>query len=1421
MRRRIMVGMISVVLVVASRSAPGQTDSAAVDTIVEIPGLGELDLDELPPDLRDNIRIPGVTYNDAEQEYVDLPPAFGSQQEDIEQPSARGTTIEAPTPVSVPEPVAPKSLDEKRARDEAVGRMYPQEDRSLQRMRSSETEPGSDTSSDRYRKAFEQLERMESPEHPEQQLVPQPQSWFSSPGAWLSSLADRWSPSSVQAQATSCLNAPAWTSIGPAPIQSLNTVVGSVVKNSGIIKYIAIDPSSPSNSRTLFLGTRDGGIWKTTNAGATWTTTTDNLASPNKTSLQSEAIAVHPTIPSIVIAGTGVGAKLGEFDPTPLNKSIGALRSTDAGVTWSQIGPCKTSDACGTDPTKSTVNVKEVVIDTSTSTTRVWAATDFGLWYSDSAADSAKLPSQITWSRITALPNRSGGNPEWVNHIFALSSSVLFASVQNSDVTGQTHNGWYKSTHRETGPWTSVFALATSQNPQRAAVAKGSNVGTNDTLYSIVTGVSSTCGGATVYIDRIYKSTNSGTTWNVVSFPSGVTCEGFPCNPMCDDGLLSIQVDSQAPGTFVFGGLQLYRSTDGGASAARIGLGVIHPDQNALAFDPANHNILYVGNDGGIWSANFSPSLTWTFLHGNLANLEYYAGSIDPLNYGMSSGGTQDVGDNKGGGTNVWDGIGVSGDGASVIVDPQNSNVIYYTGGSPVQKTTNGGCCEENILNRSTGLPGVAVSSLAMDPTDNQALVIWGGTPPPPTPGGPKVYRTTTGGEQIVPPAPAWIPISQDLNSGFVAITIVPLPSPVPSPAVPSNVMFAASSPGVWMTSNAATWSRVDTQGLPNRQVTNLALDTSIQCAPGVQLCTGSCACTLYATLGDFNAITPSGHIFRSTNSGQTWQDVSGTGTSGLPDVPANKVVIHPSCPNILYAATDMGIYQGTLNNGTCGTVNNGAWTWCAFNSAFPKTALVKDLVAHPDSGILRAFTFGRSAWETRPFPVPNPDFKVNSATPATGVQRNSQRISSGIGQTYSVAWADDRSGTNNWHVYMRGYTYNSSGDLTDLGPEQRVDTPNNSHVAQLPSLAIHPLAAEANCSRLAWHDDRINHVNQHIYAGYMCTDGYTIYPNDLRVDQHTTNINATDAAIAFQPTLDFAVGWQAERSAGATLHDVYARFFGVFGLAKGAQFRVNSLSSTSDATKPAATSDGNNNVYLAWQESDTSPSTDYRIMIARYDQNGGLLNGPVRVDNQASSTARYEVALALQNACSVSGQPCTLSSDCPSGQACAASGVIVAWLESLSDGPETVFRRRLSNTLGVLESPVQVNNPPKAPAGSQRGGTPTIAVDQNNNFVISWNANVNSFDASSWSGFTRSFNASGAGVLNDFRVDLSDRSQVGALRVARGRKECAGGSSKNVGCTTDSQCPGSTCRLRRFAFAWRDNRSSHFDMYTRVVPSE
>ena len=99
-----------------------------------------------------------------------------------------------------------------------------------------------------------------------------------------------------------------------------------------------------------------------------------------------------------------------------------------------------------------------------------------------------------------------------------------------------------------------------------------------------------------------------------------------------------------------------------------------------------------------------------------------------------------------------------------------------------------------------------------------------------------------------------------------------------------------------------------------------------------------------YLTVSGFN----SGHVFRTTDTGATWTDISG----GLPDVPANVLLIDPGDGNTIYLGTDIGVFRSTTRGAD----------WRSFNRGMPPV-VVHDFAADKN-GVIQVATYGRGAYE-------------------------------------------------------------------------------------------------------------------------------------------------------------------------------------------------------------------------------------------------------------------------------------------------------------------------------------------------------------------------------------------------------------------------------------------------------------------------
>ena len=160
----------------------------------------------------------------------------------------------------------------------------------------------------------------------------------------------------------------------------------------------------------------------------------------------------------------------------------------------------------------------------------------------------------------------------------------------------------------------------------------------------------------------------------------------------------------------------------------------------------------------------------------------------------------------------------------------------------------------------------------------------------------------------------------------------------------------------VQVTTNAGSgaWARWTNAsgGLPLRAVTHIAVDPNT-------------ATTAYVTFSGFTGFgDTSGHIFKTTDGGSAWTDIS----SDLPNTPVDALVIDPDAPSTLFAGTDIGVFYTT----------DGGTSWTSLVTGLPRIAVL-GLTLHERSRTLLASTHGRSAWNlnlaslSSPTPTPTP----------------------------------------------------------------------------------------------------------------------------------------------------------------------------------------------------------------------------------------------------------------------------------------------------------------------------------------------------------------------------------------------------------------------------------------------------------------
>ncbi|MDX1450325.1 MAG: hypothetical protein R3246_14845, partial [Acidimicrobiia bacterium] len=295
--------------------------------------------------------------------------------------------------------------------------------------------------------------------------------------------------------------------------------------------------------------------------------------------------------------------------------------------------------------------------------------------------------------------------------------------------------------------------------------------------------------------DRVYTSPDGGTTFTrQTDTTDGIWFFGW-CNV--------IAVDRTDESILFAGGSNLYRSTDGGASWTKVGgYGTnVHPDMQAVAFDPTDHDHLYVANDGGIW-ASTDNGVTWSFASQGLVGTHIYVMGVSDtatLRYG---GAIQDDDGFHFTGSIDWDALG-AGEGGYVEYDPADHRVMYHdTWFSELRKTTDGGATWNN-LGFSTDTNYAEPITISRQDSDRVLVIKGGGT----------VSRTVDGGA-------TWADV---LAPGASLSAIRYAPSDDRHAYVGSS--FAGR---VWYSPDrGATWTGLDNTGLPTRKIQSIAVDWS------------------------------------------------------------------------------------------------------------------------------------------------------------------------------------------------------------------------------------------------------------------------------------------------------------------------------------------------------------------------------------------------------------------------------------------------------------------------------------------------------------------------------------------------------------------------------------------------------------------
>ncbi|OQX81623.1 MAG: hypothetical protein B6D64_01685 [Bacteroidetes bacterium 4484_276] len=487
---------------------------------------------------------------------------------------------------------------------------------------------------------------------------------------------------------------------------------------------------------------------------------------------------------------------------------------------------------------------------------------------------------------------------------------VLYIGTGDRDTDWTYSIGLLKSTDGgETFEETGVVSSAISRI----------SIGTTPANPEIVYFVCCRASGQQANLYGVYKSEDNGGSWEEAVSGDDINLLGRSLNGGDTEGYgwytLSIEVSQTNANQLFVGGINLWRSDDGGHSwnikTTEIpnvaGVTSMWVDHHEIRINPAT-NTLFTAHDGGIYKSDDNCDSFTDITDGLNINQMYRIGCSASDENVVVAGCQDQFGMlyHDGG----WNAL-YTGEASEHFIDYNDPQTLYcygfYFG---MIKSVNGGYSYTNI-----NPPGVGnmhwLAPTIMHPTDANTIYL----------GVNGIYKSTDQGsswETLIPS----LAYTYELESLVVA-------------ASDDQYMYAASPIKIWRSSDGGKEWETIYGGLPgNRIITDIAVSNT---DPE----------HLWISLARFNE---NSKVYESTDGGETWENISGN----LPNVPVHTIVHEAGTVDGIYIGTDIGIFY----------TNKILDEWIDFSNGLPNV-VVNEIEIHYGSNKLRAGTYGRGLWES------------------------------------------------------------------------------------------------------------------------------------------------------------------------------------------------------------------------------------------------------------------------------------------------------------------------------------------------------------------------------------------------------------------------------------------------------------------------
>lgn len=732
---------------------------------------------------------------------------------------------------------------------------------------------------------------------------------------------------------------------------------------AGRTRSLLFDPRNPER---MLAGGVSGGIWESLDRGRSWRALSDDAVN-----LNVGALAFQPDNPDVIYVGTGELYRNNEI-PYAAMSGAGILRSRDGGQSFQQLLNTANSQFR---------YVADVVVS-SIDVRRVYAATNSGLWRSrDGGAN---------WQQILR-PVNAGNEPSYegcteLQLLPDATRDVLLASCASRSVDDRYYQPGTLLPPACSGPCPAAVFRSDDAGADAAWTTVLSEPGMGRTsidvsrtqpniVYalsaSIVPGFDRTGDGVGDYdngLHALFRSDDGGRSWTarlrndssdalstyLLSYADGFDAArcGFGANFVYSAGWYNqaIAVHPEHPDVVWVGGMDLYRSDDGGRSFGKASYWWlfeqapegIHADQHRIVYPPDyrsdGRRELYVTNDGGVAltsddlaattrgaNASCGPNAgttRWEARTAGLGTTQFYAGSVSS-DGSLVLGGLQDNGTQRARCTGAdcsWTRI-RGGDGGYNAIDPRTSQRVYTTYQGPTLARS-----EDGGNTHAAATAGISDQVHFIMP-----FVLDRSVPDRLYAAGTRLWRSDNRGN-------LWRAASARFGTAFAdRISAIAVAASDPNRILLGNQSRIFRNHASLASTGTTVWASAAPR---SGWVSSLAFDPN----------NANIAYATYSTLGG------GAHVWRSADGGASWSALDGNGDGRLPDVPVHSIVVDPGDPQRLFIGSDVGVFA---------SVDGGAH-WAIEHTGFASAITESLAIAAGDGSqapYLYAFTYGRGVW--------------------------------------------------------------------------------------------------------------------------------------------------------------------------------------------------------------------------------------------------------------------------------------------------------------------------------------------------------------------------------------------------------------------------------------------------------------------------